>query len=339
MTMMEEAVSTKAKELHQSSIVIDTLSFYYDGPSERMIPSQLTALNVTAAEVYSNWARALDEIMQIREDMKVDPNTVLIRSAADIEAAKRDSKVGIILGVQSSIFIESELQRLELLHDIGMRVIQLTYNERCYMGDGCLEKEDGGLSRFGRRAIHEMARLGIAIDLSHVGRRTSVEAIHESPVPVMFTHSNPDALTKNPRNLTDEQINAIGERKGMIGLCAWPPLCWKNDRTKRPNVDDVIDHLEYVVDRIGIDHVGIGTDSACTTNTAWLIQHSKEFNTSYPEIAVEYFSVHPRGDDTLQINSLVKLTDALLRRGYSDDDVRKIIGGNFLRHFREVWKG
>ena len=155
----------------------------------------------------------------------------------------------------------------------------------------------------------------------------------------MFTHSNPDALTRNPRNLTDEQINAIGERKGMIGLCAWPPLCWKNDRTKRPNVDDVIDHLEYVVDRIGIDHVGIGTDSACTTNTAWLIQHSKEFNTSYPEIAVEYYSVHPREDDTLQINSLVRLTDALLRRGYSDEDVRKIIGGNFLRHFREVWKG
>jgi membrane dipeptidase len=338
-TATEQGISAKAAALHESAIVIDTLSFYYDGPSERMIPSQLTALNLTACETYSNWARGVEEIMQVREDMKEDPTSVLIRSAADIEAAKRDGKVGIILGVQSTLFIESEIQRLQLLHDIGLRIIQLTYNERSYMGDGCLEKEDGGLSRFGKRAIAEMARLGIAVDLSHVARRTSVEAIYESPVPVMFTHSNPDAITRNPRNLIEEQIKAIGERRGMIGLCAWAPLLWKNNPAKQPDIDDLVDHVDYLVDKIGIDYVGVGTDSACTGNKAWLIQHSLEFNTAYPEIAVEYFSHHPRDNELPQINSLVRLTDGLLRRGYKDEDVLKVIGGNFLRHFREVWHG
>ena len=337
MTATTMPISTRAQELHASAVVIDALSFYYDGPTPRFDPSKLTALNVTAAEVYDDWAKGLEEIMLVREDLKRDPIGVLIRSAQDIEAAKVNGKVGVILGVQSSIFIEAEIWRLELLHEVGLRILQLTYNERSYMGDGCLEIEDGGLTRFGKKVLHEMHRLGLALDLSHVGRRTSVEAIHAHPGLPMFTHANPNSLTKNPRNLTDEQIMAIGERQGMIGICTWAPLLWKNDPTKKPNVDSVIDHLVYVADKIGIDHVGVGTDSACTDNKAWLIQHSLEFNTSYPEIAVEYTSHHGRSSGMPEINSLDMVTEAMVQRNFSDEEILGVIGGNFLRHFRAVW--
>lgn len=332
-------ISERAQALHKKAIVIDGLSFYYDGPTPRFDPDKLTALNVTAAEVYDNWAKGLEEIMLVREDMKRDPMAVLVRSAQDIEDAKANGKVGVILGVQSSIFVEGELWRLGVLHEVGLRIFQLTYNERSWMGDGCLEEEDGGLTRFGERVLHEMHRLGLALDLSHVGRRTSVEAIHAFPGVPMFSHANPDSITRNPRNLTDEQIRAIGERDGMIGICAWGPLTWKNDPNNKPTVDDVVDHMVYVADMIGIEHVGIGTDSACTDNQAWLVQHSMEFNTAYPEIATEYTSHHGRSSGMPEINSLDTVTDCMLRRGFSDEEVLGVIGGNFLRHFRKAWGG
>ena len=332
-------ISERAQTLHAKAVVIDALSFYYDGPTPRFDPAKLTALNVTAAEVYDNWEKGLEEIMLVREDLKRDPMGVLIRSAQDIEDAKANGKVGVILGVQSSIFVDTELWHLGLLHEVGLRIFQLTYNERSYMGDGCLEGEDGGLTRFGERVLQEMHRLGLALDLSHVGRRTSVEAIHAFPGVPMFSHANPDALTKNPRNLTDEQIAAIGERGGMIGICPWGPLCWKNDPTRKPTVEDAIDHLVYVADKIGIDHVGIGTDSACTDNQSSLVQHSMEFNTAYPEIAVEFTSHHGRSSGMPEINSLDMVTECMVQRDFSDDEILGVIGGNFLRHFRTAWGG
>ncbi len=339
MAVAEHIVSAEARRLHDASIVIDGLTFYYDGPTERLVATDVTATNVTAAETASNFAKATEEVMVLRQDMERDDASVLIRTAADIEQAKRDGKVGIILGFQASLPVETELWRVQMYHDIGMRIVQLTYNDRCYTGDGCLVDEDAGLTRFGARFIEELAARYIALDLSHCGRRTSLEAIDASPAAPMFSHANPNAITENPRNLTDEQIRKIGERKGMIGLCAWAPLCWKNNTAHPPTVEDFVDHVDYVVDLIGVDHVGIATDSGVTDNQAWLIQHSADFNATFPAIAGEYISHHGgRAESGMpEVNTLVRITDALLRRGYSDVDTQKIIGGNFLRHFRNVW--
>jgi membrane dipeptidase len=337
---MAASDSERAMVLHESSIVIDGLTFYYDGASERLNPKQLTAMNVTACETYSGFSAAVKEIIDLRNNLDDDPGSVLIRSVADIEQAKRDGKVGLIIGVQASYPVETDLTRLYALYEIGLRIFQLTYNDRAYTGDGCLEPVDGGLTRFGRDLINELARLGVALDLSHVGRRTSMDAIEASPKPPMFSHANPNALTENPRNLTDEQIRMIGEAGGMIGLCTWAPLCWKNQPGAGPTVEDYLDHLDYVVNMIGVDHVGIATDSGSTMNQAWLTQHSLEFNTAFPEIAGDYRancveSGHPNGMPDLA--NLAPITEGLLRRGYADDDVKKIIGGNFLRHFRAIW--
>ncbi|MCC6935942.1 MAG: membrane dipeptidase [Thermomicrobiales bacterium] len=343
--MVETATDTnlaaRAQELHASSIVIDGLTYYYDGPSERVNPAKLTAFNATACETANGWTASLQEIMDVRRHIERDPSCVLVRTAADIEQAKQDGKSGLIIGVQASAFVEMDLWRLQLLHDVGLRIFQLTYNDRAYTGDGCLENEDGGLTRFGRSVIDELARLGIALDLSHVGRRTALEAIEASSVPPMFSHANPNAITENPRNLTDEQIRKIGERDGMIGICSWAPLCWKN-QPQVPSVDDLVDHVDYVVQMIGAEHVGLATDSGCTTNQAWLDQHSLDFSSTFPEITGDYLAnvgggTHP--PELPDLTNLDRTTEALLRRGYSDHDVQGILGGNFLRHFRTVWGG
>lgn len=338
MVAKTEEIAATAQRVHESSIVIDGLTFYYDGPTDRLDWKGVTATNVTAAETASNFAKATEEVMVLRQGLARDPDRVLIRSAADIERAKRDNKVGVILGFQASLPVETEMWRIQMYHDIGMRIVQLTYNDRCYTGDGCLV-EDGGLTRFGARFVNELAEKRIALDLSHCGRRTSLEAIEASSIAPMFSHANPNELTKNPRNLTDEQIRKVGERKGMIGLCSWAPLCWKNNTESAPTIDDYVDHIDYVVDMIGIDHVGIATDSGVTENQAWLAQHSLDFNAAFPAIAGEYISHHgTRADSGMpEVNDLVRITEALLDRGYGEEDITKIIGGNFLRHFRSVW--
>ena len=342
MTSTPVELSVTAAELHQSAIVIDGLSYYYDGPSDRLDPRFVTATNVTACETASWFEDASREINDVREAAEQDPGALVVLSAADIERAKQEGKVGVIIGLQASLPIETDLSRISLLHALGVRIIQLTYNDRTWAGDGCVEPVDGGLSVFGRAMIEEMARVGMALDLSHVGRRTSLDVIEAATVPPMFSHANPLALTENVRNLTDEQMRKVADRGGMVGICCWAPLCWKNRPGDPPTIADYVDHIDYAVELIGADRVGIATDSACTMDQAWAAQHSLDFAAAFPEIAQSYRdavgpNTHPESLPT--VANLLPITEELLRRGYAEDDVRSIIGGNFLRHLREVWGG
>jgi membrane dipeptidase len=337
----EVKISPEAEQLHRSSIVIDGLSFYYDGPSDRLNPDRVTATNVTTVETYNGFIEAIDELTNLRELAFSDPGVIIVERASDIEKAKAEGKIGLILGFQSSLPIENRLDRVRVFHDMGIRIIQPTYNDRDYAGDGCLEPVDGGLSRFGRRLIEEFARVGILLDLSHAGRRTALEAAEASPGPLSVTHAAPLNLTDSVRNLTDELMKKVAEKDGVVGMCCWGPLIWKN-QPQRPTIDDFIDHIDYACELIGPKHVGIATDSPCTTNVEWTRRHSEEFDEAFPEIASEYRAkvgkdkMHPEG--LPGIADLRPVTDGLLRRGYSESDVKGIIGGNFLRLFEQVWK-
>jgi membrane dipeptidase len=212
----------------------------------------------------------------------------------------------------------------------------LTYNYPNFIGSGCYSKVDFGLTRFGMDVISEMNRLGILIDLSHVGEKTTFEAMEASKKPVVFTHSNAKEVFDCPRNITDEQIKACAEKEGVIGLDAWGG----NVRAPKNEDDyltteDLLVHFDHMVDIVGVDHIGFGLDFSEVERPVWARQMSGEVNYAYIPGIARWSS------ETYCIKSITEFpnfTRGLVSRGYSDQEITKILGGNFIRVFKEVWK-
>jgi membrane dipeptidase len=264
-------------------------------------------------------------------------NLLMATSAEDIRRAKKERKLAVVMQFQNTLPFEWDLNLLSVYHRLGVRAIQLTYNQRNLVGDGCEEISDAGLSEFGYSAIAEMNRLGILIDLNHTGRRTTLEAIEASSKPCVFTHSNVNALCANARNLTDEQIQAVAAKGGVIGINGIPAFVSKNNP---PTLDEMIDHIDYVVDLVGPDHVGIGSDYGTDPTP----EEYKEFvrlgvwkPENYPPPPWHFPVGFDYLDRPLVAPRYPNLTKRLLERGYSQETVRKIVGENFLRVFEIVW--
>lgn len=322
---------------YNEAVVIDGLNVSnWESPAvfRSLRKSGITAINATVA-VWENYRETMDNIAAwIHRFRTYEHILVQVTSVKDILQAKEDGKVGIILGWQNASPIENDLDRLALFHVLGVRIIQLTYNERNLLGNGCYERTDEGLSRFGVDAIKEMNRLGILIDLSHVGDRTTLEAIELSEKPVAFTHANARSFFDHVRNKTDEALKLIAERGGVIGANAFPPFLRKGfDST----VQDYVDAIDDLVNRVGIDHVGIGTDYTQDQPKAffdWLFSQQgtkgQERPNAYPDPLL-----HPTGMETP--DKLSNVASELAKRGYNETSVTKIMGGNWLRLFQEVW--
>jgi membrane dipeptidase len=261
-----------------------------------------------------------------------------IRSARDIESAKASGRLGIIYGFQDPGVLEGKIDRLGLLSDFGVRIIQLTYNRRSELGDGCLEPENHGLTPFGRAVVERMNQLGMLVDLSHCGRRTTMEAIAASKKPVSITHAGCTAVADNPRNKTDDALKLLADRGGVVGIYFMPFLRTKGDATAA----DVIQHMEHALKVCGEDHVGIGTDGRISPVelTAEYRQQLREEVRRRQALGVSA----PDEDDVIPFVSelndarrLEKLAGLLIARGHSSARVEKILGANFLRLMREVW--
>jgi membrane dipeptidase len=244
--------------LHQEAIVIDGLivSKWERSVFEDMKKGGITAANCTVS-VWEDFKSTVHNIAEMKALIRANADLLmLVRSSADIEAAKRAGKTGIILGFQNAHAFEDHLGHVEAFADMGVRVVQLCYNTQNLIGTGCYER-DGGLSGYGREVIAEMNRVGIAVDLSHVGPKTSKEAILESKKPVAYSHCLPTGLKKHPRNKTDEQLRFIADHGGFIGVTMFPPFLKHGiDST----VDDYVEAIGYVINLVGEDSVGIGTD-------------------------------------------------------------------------------
>jgi len=263
----------------------------------------------------------------IREN---DEMVSLVRSTEDILAAKRRGKTGIILGFQNAHAFEDNLGYIEAFADMGVRVVQLCYNTQNLVGTGCYER-DGGLSGFGREVIAEMNRVGIMVDLSHVGGATSEEAILASTKPVCYSHCLPSGLKEHPRNKSDEQLRFIADRGGFIGVTMFPPFL---RRGIEATVDDYVEAIDYVINLAGEDCVGIGTDFTQGYDKGFFdwITHDKGRHrrlTNFGRI------VNPEGIRT--IGEFPNLTAAMEKAGWTDTRIRKVMGGNWVNTFREVW--
>ena len=245
------------------------------------------------------------------------------------------------MGWQNTRPVADDLDRLYFFRRLGLRVMQLTYNFRNAFGDGCLEPEEAGLTLLGRDAVRIMNELGIAIDLSHVGQRTMLDAIEASSQPVIITHANARTLANLERNKTDDIIKAVAQKGGVIGASIYGPMCWDQNPARKPTIDDYIRHLEYIVDLAGIERVAFGTDLATGTDyrrMAFERSHWRRweginrFNRVFGEqIPARYLA------DCNKHSDLPKVTEALVRRGWTEEQVRAYLGGNLKRVLNGIW--
>ena len=246
-------IEERAETIYREAIAIDGLNISnWESPAvyQSLSNGNLTAINATIA-VWEGFEETMDHVAGWKRRFREIPDTLSqVKSVDDIFKAKEDGTVGIILGFQNASPIENKLDRLELFHDLGVRVIQVTYNERNLLGNGCWERTDEGLSNFGEDAVREMNRLGILIDLSHVGDRTTLETAELSDKPVSATHANARSFFDHVRNKTDDALKLIAENGGVIGANAFPPFLPKSFES---TLQDYVDAIDDLVDRVGID--------------------------------------------------------------------------------------
>jgi membrane dipeptidase len=319
-------------KLHDESVVIDGLIIakWDKEIFEDMRRGGLTAANCTVS-VWEGFNDTVANIADMKKLIRENSEQVsLVRSTEDILDAKRKGKTGIILGFQNAHAFEDNLGYIEAFADMGVRVVQLCYNTQNLVGTGCYER-DGGLSGFGREVIAEMNRVGIMVDLSHVGGATSEEAILASTKPVCYSHCLPSGLKEHPRNKSDEQLRFIADRGGFIGVTMFPPFL---KRGIEATVDDYVEAIDYVINLVGEDCVGIGTDFTQGYDKGFFdwITHDKGRHrrlTNFGRI------INPEGIRT--IGEFPNLTAAMERAGWTESRIRKVMGGNWVNTFREVW--
>jgi membrane dipeptidase len=229
--------------------------------------------------------------------------------------------------------IGDDLTLLWILYKLGLRIAQLTHNHRNTIGCGCLEPDDTGLTQFGRAAVNEMNRIGMLVDVAHAGQKTVRDAVECSQTPIIISHANARGLTDHPRNATDDTLKALAKRGGVIGVTAYAPFC-QPASGGQPDVGDVVDHIAYIADLVGIDHVGIGSDHFEMESEVRYAAFATHFPASQRGFTRE--TVYAR--DMERVDHFPRLTEALLARDFSEEDIGKVLGGNHLRLFGEVWR-
>jgi membrane dipeptidase len=325
----------RTKTLHEDSIIIDGLviSRWSRAVFESMHRGGLTAINCTCS-VWDNFGETMRNIAQWKLWFEEYSDILLqVHTTADIRRAKAEGKVGIILGWQNTSGIEDRIEFLPIFRDLGVRVMQLTYNTQNWVGTGCWESRDGGLSDFGKAVVHRMNDLGIMIDLSHVGPKTSEDAIRHSKKPVAVTHGCPAALKPHARNKTDEQLKLLADHGGFAGFATYTPFMPNGPDT---TLDDCVDGIEHFIGILGEDHVGIGTDFTQDQDVAFFSYLGSDKGNGR-RVTSGYAKVPPQPKGLEKLENFGNLTAALQARGWSDAKVRKIMGENWLRFMGEVW--
>jgi membrane dipeptidase len=319
--------------LHDRLIVIDGLnvSNFSRSVFEDMRRGGVTASNCTSC-VWENFTETMRNTARWKTRLRENADLITqIYTTEDIHRAKRESKAGIILGWQNSSGIEDRIEYLALFHELGLRIIQLTYNTQNLVGSGCYETRDSGLSDFGRDVLAEMNRLGILCDLPHVGAKTSEDAILASKQRVAYSHCLPAGLKAHPRNKSDEQLRFIADRGGFVGVTMFPAFL---KRGPAATVDDYVEAIEYVINLCGEDVVGIGTDFTQEYGRAFFdwITHDKGSGRKL----VDFGEVlNPEG--MRRIGDFPNLTAAMQRHGWPQARIEKVMGGNWLQLLKDVW--
>ncbi|MFC1803078.1 dipeptidase [Thermoproteota archaeon] len=283
--------------------------------------------------------------------------TILVNEAKDVGTSKEKEKLGIIIGIQNPSAISSrgfsygsgqgDLRFLNILHKLGLRVMTLAYNYRSSLANGCAEKKDCGLSAFGVKVVNEMNRIGMLIDLSHVGKVSSLEAIELSKDPVLFSHSMSRVLNDHYRAIDDEQIKALAENGGFIGIPGLSGFLIPGGFKTGCTINDYIDHIDFIANLVGVDYVGIGTDiRKMEKSTSFTAQKQigriagiqrKEMEVHKSDtVGLTPDIKYPKGLSDGRTVYYSNISRGLVARGYSDIEIQKILGLNFMRVYKQV---
>ena len=327
--------------LYDQAIVIDSLSVgrqWGKVAYEAVKRSGYTGIQTSLHN--RTWDGALSDISAWNDRISEHPDLFMKATAAThFRQAKKENKLAVMYGHQNTTMIENKMERLDVLHDMGTRCIQLTYNSRNLIGDGCTERTNAGLSDFGVDVVKRMNELGIIVDLSHCGKQTSYDGIQFSDPPACFTHTMCESIYRNhPRAKTDNQIRTMADKGGVMGVAALGYFVGP-DPGGKTTIETYLDHVDHAVKVGGIDHVALCTDfpiqgiKVWATKETWYEPRLKSFKPSYN---VKWPPWIPDLDKPGRFRSVAH---GLNKRGYSDDKIEKILGLNWLYYFDTVLRG
>jgi len=324
--------------LYDDALVIDALSFGRDwNEAEFEALARANYSGIVESLPRRDLQTAIDALVEWRARVAGHGDRLMLAlSAADFERAQRDGKTAVLMNFQNATMLEGDADNVEALHALGMRSFQLTYNYRNRLGDGCLERTNAGLSEFGIEVVERMNTVGVMVDLSHCGRQTTFDGILFSKKPVSITHTMCDALRPgHPRAKTDEQIRACAEKGGVVGIAALGYFIG-TDPGGETTIEHYVDHVEHAASVAGHDHVALSTDfppqgiRPWATRENWYEPRLKSFKPSYE---VRWPPWIPELDTPDRFRNV---TDILARRGWSEGELEKLLGHNWLRLFRET---
>jgi membrane dipeptidase len=331
--------------LYKNAVVIDSLCgplVDMDAPPkpetlQAVRQSGITAINFTISD--PTFEGTVGNIAVVEQLVDEHPEVFLIvRRHSDIARAKRENKIGILPGFQYTSFLEEKPERIEMFRRLGVRIMQLTYNNRSIFGDGCLEPGNAGLSKAGIAAVKKMNDLGVAVDLSHSGYRTTSEGISQSAKPVLITHAGCAAVYAHPRNKPDEILKSLADRGGYFGVYLMPYVVAS---PTIPTREHVLDHVVHAINVCGADHVGIGSDGSIqkTVLTAEQkaafdedIARRKKLGIGAPGEDRYPYVPDLNGPDHMEIIAI-----ELAKRGQPSAVIEKVLGANFQRVLGEIW--
>ena len=329
-------VSDRAAALHRDAMVCDMTLPFQPGLVDWSILPRMTAVGIDFASLTVNdtigtLAGTIHNLAQVRAGIEARSGELaFVESVAGIQTARAAGKLGVTFHLQETNPLEGAIEHLRTYRSLGVRhMLLIGDNKKNRVGDGCAEPTDAGLSLFGRRVVAEMNRLGILIDGSHGGHRTTMEAMQLTNAPFIFSHSNAHSLVPHYRNVRDDQIKACARTGGLVGICGLGTYLGDLEA----GTEAMFRHLDYMVSLVGPAHVGIGLDYM--TNLDWMREWLETDPDAWPSVG---------GSPALAPafaapEQLPELTQLMVARGYPEPNIRAILGGNFLRVAEEVWGG
>ncbi|WP_166355240.1 dipeptidase [Phytoactinopolyspora limicola] len=333
---MSQSVAAKPdeqrlRELHNSAVVMDgsTVIELSRDHARRVRRGGVTAVNHTVCTPYADTTEALKEVNECRRWIDANADDVLLAlNARDIQQAKETGREAVVFGPQDTEMIGTDLDLLGTFYDLGVRILQLTYQRQNFVGSGCGEQTDSGLTGYGRSFVQAMDELGIVVDVSHCGERTGLDAMEVSRNPILVTHSFCDELSPHIRAKSDDFLRELGQRGGVMGITTLSAfLYYPDEPRRRPDLKRFVEHVSHVAEVAGVDAVAVATDYDETMTPQRRAAEGPELAKLIGDWAWE----DRRAVGMDDAGDFFNFTTALAEGGFSDEEIVKILGGNWLR--------